>query len=293
MSGVEPLLFQSVCDGMPLGICLVDVQGRIIYWNAAAEAISGYLRQEVMGRVYRADLLLAAGQRNGDVITPDQRCPLDRVLRDGRPVAAEMFLRHKDGHRAPVHVEAFPLRDATGGICAVAQILDHQRGKLEVACWPGRPDHPLEGPSALPSMEATRERLLQEITSPASQNTALLLLEMRELSSIMQHGGAALVRRALPVLAKTVAEFMPPRAFIGYWSAERLLVCIPECSRRFLEDLLEKLAGAGTACEVKWWGDRLPIRARAVARFAQPELPAEAQILALELQLTSAAKKKE
>jgi PAS domain S-box-containing protein len=34
-------LFESFCDAMPLGVCPVDLQGKIVYWNAAAEAITG------------------------------------------------------------------------------------------------------------------------------------------------------------------------------------------------------------------------------------------------------------
>lgn len=292
MPEAEPMLFQFLCDAMPLGLCLVDMEGKIVFWNAASEAITGYLRQEVLGRLYRGDLLLSAGQRTGDVIPPGLQCPVIGVLRDGRPVAAEMFLRHKDGHRAPVHVEAFALRDAMGEMRGVVQILDHQRGKLEVALWPGRAESPSQT-AELPTAEASRERLELELGWSASSPPALLLIELQELPAIRQHGGTALVHRALRVLARTVAELLPPEAFLGRWSEERLLVLIPAYNRREMEALEEKLSGVGSACAVKWWGDRVKIQSHVAARFAQPEQPAEAQILALELELNSAAEQKE
>ena len=45
---------------------------------------------------------------------PEVQCPVMEVLRNGRPVAAGLFLRHKLGHRMPIHVFAFPLRDFNG-----------------------------------------------------------------------------------------------------------------------------------------------------------------------------------
>ena len=43
MSEIEAQLFRSFSDAMPYGVCLVDLQSKIIYWNAAAEWITGYL----------------------------------------------------------------------------------------------------------------------------------------------------------------------------------------------------------------------------------------------------------
>ena len=47
---MEHELFQSFCNAMPLGVCLVDREGKIVYWNAAAEGITGYHSHEVLGR---------------------------------------------------------------------------------------------------------------------------------------------------------------------------------------------------------------------------------------------------
>ena len=40
MSEISAELYQQFTDAMPQGACLVDPQGTIVYWNAAAEALS-------------------------------------------------------------------------------------------------------------------------------------------------------------------------------------------------------------------------------------------------------------
>jgi PAS domain S-box-containing protein len=37
---------------LPTGVFAVDREGKINFWNAGAERITGYLKQEVLGRVY-------------------------------------------------------------------------------------------------------------------------------------------------------------------------------------------------------------------------------------------------
>ena len=159
MPEIGSQLFQSLCDAMPLGVCLVDLQGKIVYWNAAAEAITGYLSQEVLGRAYRGDLLIECSHCGGVKRNTELQCPVREVLRDGRAVAAELFLRHKDGHRLPVHVDAFPLRDSMGELRGVGEILDPSRGKPEGTGWTGHSEREFEIAAGLPAVEESREQL--------------------------------------------------------------------------------------------------------------------------------------
>ena len=44
----DPEVYQTVLDGLEQGVYVVDLNRRIVFWNAAAERISGYLRHEVV-----------------------------------------------------------------------------------------------------------------------------------------------------------------------------------------------------------------------------------------------------
>jgi len=281
-------LFQSFCDAMPLGVCLVDVQGKIVYWNAAAEGITGYLSHEVLGRAYRGDLLIQCSYCGGTKKNTELQCPVREVLRDGRAVVANLFLRHKDGHQVPVHVDAFPLRDAMGEVRGVAEILDPSQGKQEGAGWPGHSEREFEMATGLPAVGASREQLQMMLRSPSASSSALVLIEMSEHPAIMHHGGTAMLRQATRVLAKTVAGLLPPRNFIGCWSDDRLVAIIPECNHEALEELKAKLAGVGSSCAVKWWGDRVVVRIKTAARYLDSSQPMEALIQNLEKDLKSA-----
>jgi PAS domain S-box-containing protein len=290
MPDFDGQLFRSFSDAMPLGVCLVDVQGKIIYWNAAAEGITGYLGAEVLGRAYRGDLLLHCG---GSDATTDVQCPVKEVLRDGRAVAAELFLRHKDGHRAPVHVAAFPLRDSMGEMRGVGEIFGAWPGKREATNWAGHSDREFEMATGLPAVDESREHLQAELRSRAASSSALILIEMSEHLAIQKHGGAAMLHQALHILAKTVAGLLPPRHYIGCWNDWRLVAIVPGCSSEALTALQSQLAAVGSSCAVKWWGDRVVVGIRTVARHLDPSQTVDTLIQGLEQELKSGTDRKE
>jgi PAS domain S-box-containing protein len=283
---LEARLFQSFCDAMSYGVCLVDLQGKIIYWNAAAEGITGYLGPEVIGRAYRGDMLIhCAGDRHGTEV----QCPITAVLRDGRPVGAELFLLHKGGHRIPIHILAFPLRDAMGEMKGVGEIFEPAPGKQESPGWAGHKGREFEIATGLPAESESRGQLQSLLRSHSASPSALILIEMPDQHKILQHGGAALLHQAIRVLAKTVAGLLPPRHYVGCWSDWRLIAIVPECKLETLKTLKSTLAGVGSSCAVKWWGDRLPVGMRAAACLVDSSRTLDSLIQGLEQDLRNTA----
>jgi PAS domain S-box-containing protein len=287
---IEAQLFRSFSDAMPYGVCLVDTQCKIIYWNAAAEEITGYLAHEVLGRAYRGDLLIHC---EGSTCGPEVQCPVMEVLRDGRPVAAGLFLRHKLGHRRPIHVLAFPLRDAMGEMKGAGEILDPSHGSRESPAWSGRSDREFEIATGLPTPAESWQHLRIMLHTEPASSSVLILIEMSEQRAILQHGGTAMLHQALRTLARTIAGLLPAHHFLGCWSDWRLIAIVPGCEAELIESLKSTLAGVGSSCAVKWWGDRLLVGTRAVARPIDPSQTIEALIQGLEQDLKSIADREE
>jgi PAS domain S-box-containing protein len=290
MPEIEGQLFQSFSDAMPYGVCLVDLHGKIVYWNAAAEGITGYLGHEVLGRAYRGDLLIHC---EGNSSGPEVQCPVSEVLRDGRPVAAELFLRHKYGHRTPIHVLAFPLRDSMNEMRGVGEIFEPSHGRNESNAWAGHSNHEFELATGLPALAESREHLQTLLHSRVASSSAVILIEMSEQHAIQQHGGTAMLHQALRVLAKTVAGLLPSHKYVGCWSDWRLIAIVPECKAETIEALKLQLASVGSSCSVKWWGDRLAVGIRAAARLVDPSQTVDALVQGLEQDLEHTANEKE
>src|SRR5579864_8547580 len=108
----DAALHKALLDQLEAGIYIVDQDRRILYWNAAAERISGYLAHEVSQNFCHGDLLLHCDS-DGTVLC-GKGCPLSLVMQDGKPRECTIFLRHRYGHRVPVQVRSRAIYDADG-----------------------------------------------------------------------------------------------------------------------------------------------------------------------------------
>jgi diguanylate cyclase (GGDEF)-like protein/PAS domain S-box-containing protein len=114
MSDAPDLDFAGVVDHLHDGLYLVDRERRIIYWNAAAERITGFTAAEVLGRSC-ADNILIHVDADGNALCTGL-CPLAATILDRAPREAGVFLHHKMGHRVPVTVRVTPLFNRQGAL---------------------------------------------------------------------------------------------------------------------------------------------------------------------------------
>ncbi len=104
----------AMLDRLRDGVYILDQQRRIRYWSAGAERITAYSAAEVLG-FSCADGILAHVDAQGRRLCTEA-CPLAAVMMDGQPREAEVYLRHKEGHRIPVRVYGEAIRDWQGRI---------------------------------------------------------------------------------------------------------------------------------------------------------------------------------
>ena len=93
-------VFRAALDSLQAGVCVVDQDRHIRFWNEGAERITGYLRQDVLGR-FCGEILLVKFHEN-KVALCEQSCPLVAAMRDGKPRESRVYLHHKSGYAVPI-----------------------------------------------------------------------------------------------------------------------------------------------------------------------------------------------
>jgi diguanylate cyclase (GGDEF)-like protein/PAS domain S-box-containing protein len=112
------------------GLYFTDLEGRITYWNNAAERLSGYSRSEVLGKLCRDNLLMHVDSSGCLLCT--SKCPIRATIDDGQPREADLYLHHKNGSRVPIRVRATPLRNAAGKIIGAVELFSDNSAKAEM-----------------------------------------------------------------------------------------------------------------------------------------------------------------
>ena len=86
--------FPLLLDVIDQSIFTIDRNGKITSFNAAAEKLTGYVEDEVIGRrcseIFQTELCGSG-------------CPLQQTIQDGhRVIDRRVRIRCKDGHTAPI-----------------------------------------------------------------------------------------------------------------------------------------------------------------------------------------------
>ena len=128
----DPNIYRTVLENLPIGVYLVDQDRRIVFWNDGAERITGFLRQDVVGRLCRENILVHCDTDNSVLCAV--ACPLADTMRDERPREVDMYLRHKDGYRVPVRVRSFPIRSQDGLLVGAAESFEERAVAPDLHC---------------------------------------------------------------------------------------------------------------------------------------------------------------
>jgi diguanylate cyclase (GGDEF)-like protein/PAS domain S-box-containing protein len=112
--------YKTLIENLYDGVYFVDRERRITFWNKAAERITGFSKDEVLGTRCFDNLLRHVDDQGNSLCL--RGCPLLSTMHDGRLRSASVFLHHKSGQRLPVAVGVAPIADDQGEIIGGVEI---------------------------------------------------------------------------------------------------------------------------------------------------------------------------
>jgi PAS domain S-box-containing protein/diguanylate cyclase (GGDEF)-like protein len=257
----DPEVYRDILNQLQVGVCVLDLQKRIVFWNDGAEQITGYARIEVLGHVCSENIFLHCNQESCEV---SEKCPLPTALRESRAVQAQGFVHHKSGHRIPVHTWSMPLRDKNGSPIGIIQTFDPEfaesdadpkQHSLQQRGW-------LDEVTGLPDRTIMHSRLRETLATFTELHIpfAIMILGFPEIDQFRTRYGQGAARAIMQVLARTIRNTVWPTDPVGRWGEGRFLVILMNCTEEALHAaasrMLRVMAGAG----ITWWGEELSLR---------------------------------
>jgi PAS domain S-box-containing protein/diguanylate cyclase (GGDEF)-like protein len=266
-SDVYRLILESLEDG----VYLVDSDRRIVYWNEGAERITGYLRQDVIGRHCADNILLHCS--TAGVVFCEHGCPLATTMHDGRSRRLDAFLKHREGHRVPVSIRSAPVRDADGAVLGAVEIFHvdtRHFGLLQV--FNGlEPYACLDEETGLPNRPFFEARLRHHLDDLRAFGIPVGVFSVRigDAARIEARGGHAAYAALLRAAAQTIAETMEPRGFVGRWAHDRFVGLLGNVDTAALRSVADRVASLVQATRVEWWGDAIPVSVNVATTMAE------------------------
>lgn len=102
------------------GIYITDRRRKILFWNKGAEIITGYTRQQVIGKHCHHNILDHL-DCNGHHLCR-AACPLVNAIKTGESITEKVYLKDVDGIRIPKRAQVCPLKDKDGKAVAALEI---------------------------------------------------------------------------------------------------------------------------------------------------------------------------
>jgi PAS domain S-box-containing protein/putative nucleotidyltransferase with HDIG domain len=123
-------LINRMMETSPIGITMVDTEGRIVFANPQAEQILGLTRDKIRERTYN-DPAWCISDFHGNPV-PEENLPFARVIRTRQPVYdIRHAIEYPDGRRVLLSINGAPLFDEKGDIDAVVFALSDITQRLQ------------------------------------------------------------------------------------------------------------------------------------------------------------------
>jgi len=254
---------RGILESLPAGLCVVDLEKKIVLWSDGAERITGRLRHEVVGRSCISEALLHCDQPGCEFCRED--CPVARAVKTSQSAEAEGLLHHKAGHEVPVRVRAVPVHNQHGSIVGAVETFE----ELQPAARPNEQRENTELPgcideaTSVASHARMRSHLRETLTTFVEFQVPFGVLEVRLEG--LQHFRASLGPEAassiLRVVARSLETALWKTDFVGRWADDQFLVILNGCREDVLPSIRERVRRLLSGDGIEWWGERrsLPV----------------------------------
>jgi diguanylate cyclase (GGDEF)-like protein len=257
----DPDTFRDILDALPIGISVLDLNRRIIFWSDGSERITGYSRIDVLGHLCTDNILLHCNKVSCAMCTQD--CPLSTALHDAVPSEAVNFIHHKAGYRTQVHSWVIPLRDKHGLVIGAIQTFEGESAvpnadandrSMKEHGW-------LDDVTGLPN-QAIMQSHLQE--SLGTFNTlhvpfGIVYVQIKDLSQFRSKYGHGAARSLLQVLARTLRNTVYATDAVGAWNEDQFLAILSGCSEEATHAISGRISSMLSSVSIKWWGEDLSV----------------------------------
>ena len=270
---VSPDFYEQLLDQLYDGVYFVDRERRITYWNAGAERITGYTRDEVVGRFCFHNILRHVDQAGTELCL--NGCPLHATIGDGQPRNTDVFLHHKDGYRVPIRVRVTPIVDQAGAIVGAAEVFSQKtaRSEVERRLSDLRRRLLIDQLTQVPNRQHLERSISSRLLDLRSggEGFGLLFMDIDHFKIFNDTHGHDVGDRALKTVASTLAGCVRPTDVVGRWGGEEFLGVFGDVDASGLEVVCQKVLTVIRSSDVLVGERRLPLTISIGATLARAD----------------------
>jgi diguanylate cyclase (GGDEF)-like protein/PAS domain S-box-containing protein len=254
-------LVEAALDVYPEGLALLDVNECMVFWNRAAEMMTGYCGADLLGRRIPDGLEPLTLCRDYEMNAEPRN---EQRLGRGSLVHAQ----HKLGHDVPAIARRVILRDGLGERIGMATVF--HPGEPLAALPHGETS---DGAEVLQSLVELEDRLTIEFEAFLQEGVPLSVLwvSVDQARELRKSHGARASETMLENVERALANGLRPGEEVGRWGDDEFLVLSHQVSGELLAPHAQSLAGMARTADFRWWGDRISLTVSVGTATAEKE----------------------
>jgi diguanylate cyclase (GGDEF)-like protein/PAS domain S-box-containing protein len=242
-------ILQAALETLDEGVAVLDGNLRVLFWNRAAAALTGYQAADLLSRAlpsdaYQIDTQHQASQSPG---IPSGT---------GRPLL--VHLRHRQGHTLPAMLRRTPLRNSMGARFGTL-LRFHPADEVDAL-----PHGAMEENANLETHVEHSQAALEDRLDEAWREWAidgvpfgLLWIDVDQAAMLRRTHGHDASEAMLAIVERTLAHALRPAEMLGRWGTHEFLVLCHERTLAMLESHARHVCTLATNADFRWWGDRV------------------------------------
>lgn len=273
-------LYRTLLDNLYDGVYFVTEDRTIVYWNEAAERMTGFNKSEVLNRHCYDNFLMHVDDKGSSLCL--RQCPLEKAMLEDANLESEVFLHHKEGHRLPVLVRVSPVRDNNGRIVGAVEIFSDNSPRIRLA----EKVEELEKIALLDPVTRIGNRRYGDLSLAAKLNElerydwpfGVLFMDIDYFKKINDLYGHDVGDRILRIVATTVINGTRSSDIISRWGGEEFVALIPYINAEELKNVAEKIRLLVEKSSISLDGKNIEVTVSIGATLARKDDTAESVI---------------
>lgn len=235
--------YRTLLDNLYDGIYFVSPDRTIVYWNKAAERMTGFTRLEMVNRRCYDDMLMHVDNKGISLCL--RNCPLEKAITEGVTYEGEVYYHHKEGYRLPALIRVTPIHDASGKIVGAVEIFSDNSPRVRLA----EKVEELEKIALLDPLTRLGNRRYGDLNLAGRLNElerygwsfGVLFMDVDYLNKVNDRYGHDVGDRILKIVAATIINGTRSSDIVSRWSGEEFMALIPHVDSKQLKDVAEKI----------------------------------------------------
>lgn len=258
---VKKDIYKKIVTNLHDGLFFIDQDKIITFWNNAAEKITGFPKEEVLGKKF-SDCFISHYDINNNLIN-NARSPVEKTISDGTPREADLFIIHKKGYKIPVSIRVSTIKDNSNSIIGAIELFTDISSKSvnEIRI------KELEKLALIDNLTqlANRHYIEREMKSRFEEKKrfnipfGILFADIDNFKEFNDNYGHITGDEVLKKVSNIFITNSRPFDLFGRWGGEEFIGIIRNISGENLIHLGEKMRGLIETADLAYEGEKLKI----------------------------------